>query len=55
MDEKDLRKIKNMFLEQAAAMRVDGEIHSFHTIKCGARQGHALLYFAKILLLPIVK
>ena len=39
IDGKDLRIIKNMYWEQTAAMRVEGEISAFQKIKRGVRQG----------------
>ena len=42
MDGKDLRIIKNMYWEQTAAMRVEGEISAFQKIKRGVRQGCVL-------------
>ena len=40
---KDLQVIIKHVMEQAAAMRVDGEISSFNKIKCGVKQGCVLL------------
>ena len=40
--EKNLRVIKNMYWEETATMRVDGETNSFKKIKYGVRQGYAL-------------
>ena len=42
IDRKDLRIIKNMYWEQTAAMRVEGEISAFQKIKRGVRQGCVL-------------
>ena len=42
IDGKDLRIIKNMYWEQTAAMRVEGEISAFQKIKRGVRQGCVL-------------
>ena len=42
IDGKDLRLIKNMYWEQTAAMRVEGEISAFEKIKRGVRQGCVL-------------
>ncbi|GFS18525.1 endonuclease-reverse transcriptase [Elysia marginata] len=42
IDGKDLRIIKNMYWEQTAAMRVEGEVSSFQKIKRGVRQGCVL-------------
>ena len=39
IDGKDLRIIKNMYWEQTAAMRVEGEISAFQKIKRGVREG----------------
>ena len=39
IDGKDLRIIKNMYWEQTAATRVEGEISAFQKIKRGVRQG----------------
>ena len=39
VDGKDLRLIKNMYWEQAAAVRVDNDTSSFQKIKRGVRQG----------------
>ena len=42
IDGKDLRIIKNMYWEQTAAMRVEGEISAFQKMKRGVRQGCVL-------------
>ncbi|GFS24491.1 endonuclease-reverse transcriptase [Elysia marginata] len=42
IDGKDLRIIKNMYWEQTAAMRVEGEVSSFQKIKRGVLQGCVL-------------
>ena len=42
IDGKDLRIVKNMYWEQTAAMRVEGEISAFQKIKRGVRQGCVL-------------
>ena len=42
IDGKDLRIIKNMYWEQTAAMRVEGEISAFQKIKRWVRQGCVL-------------
>ncbi|GFN98469.1 retrovirus-related pol polyprotein line-1 [Plakobranchus ocellatus] len=42
IDGKDLRIIKNMYWDQKAAMRVEGEVSKFQNIKRGVRQGCVL-------------
>ena len=42
IDGKDLQVIKNLYWEQATAMRVDGEMSLFKKIKHGVRQGCVL-------------
>ena len=42
MDEKGLRKIKHLYWEQTAAVRMDNEVSNFQQIKRGVRQGCAL-------------
>ncbi|GFR89803.1 endonuclease-reverse transcriptase [Elysia marginata] len=42
IDGKDLRVIKNIYWEQTAAMRVEGETSTYQKIKRGVRQGWVL-------------
>ncbi|GFN99673.1 serine/threonine-protein phosphatase 6 regulatory ankyrin repeat subunit b [Plakobranchus ocellatus] len=42
IDGKDFRIIKNMYWDQKAAMRVEGEVSKFQNIKRGVRQGCVL-------------
>ncbi|GFR67290.1 LINE-1 reverse transcriptase [Elysia marginata] len=39
IDDKDLRILRNLYWEQVAAIRIDGEYNDFAEIKRGVRQG----------------